>query len=1006
MFNRASIRRLALAATVLVLALPTRVFAQTGTITGTVTDVATKQPIAEARVVLPGTAFETQTSKSGEFRFTNVRPGPITIGAFRLGFKAVSDTVRVVAGQTVTVNLKMNASLVNLSEVVVTGTAGNQERKAQAALVASVSAADVIKDAPITSVANLLQSRVPGVALSSQSGTAGTATTIRIRGASSINLSNQPLIFIDGVRINEGTVASGQSGQVYDRMNDINPDEIESIEVVKGPAAATLYGADASAGVIQIITKKGRPGSNSFQQSVRIESGTEDRNYTPPDNYALCSASSVATTSTNPLCRGQAVGTLVHDNPLMRVGAFRTGTDLTLGWSARGGGQNYGYNLTYGSQNTKGVFGNNQYDRYNVRTNFNYVPNSKLTIDAGVGLTQSKTQLPDNDNNIFGWLGGALLGNPLTRNDIPGVASNDGWYGFNRHYNAINSIDHTLLTHRVTTNITANYLPLPWFSNRFTLGMDFASDEQKTFYPKNDSTWYGGARDGGDNFVTNRGAERYTFDYLGNVRKEFGTQYEANLSFGLQVISTRNQFLGAEGLGYVTNANSSVTSAATTSATGGFTEQRQFGYLTQLQLGMDNKRFLQLGVRIDKNSSFGTTAPAFVLPKIGFSWAISEEKFFERYTKYVNTFRARAAYGTTGRSPNPGDALTTLNTAPYNLTGTTSAGAVPGNPGNANLKPEKGTEFEAGLDAGFFDNRVSAELTYFVKKTNDLIIARPIPPSLGFATNPLANIGNVENRGIELALNINAIRRRNVQWDVRAGINTLHNELTSLGGLSPFPLGGAGRALVGQQLGVFVSKKIQSIDVAAGTVTVADTLTPMGNLFPTLEWNLTNTVTLFKNLRLSALLDSKRDFLVQNFTAYFRETQLVRSQDRVDVTKLSAYERLRRYGDLTPGHRAFVTKSGASESVSNVIDAFLEQGDFTRLREVSATYTLPTAWVKGLGQMVQGVSITFAMQNVKLWTNYTGADPEVNAQAGAFSRQDFLTLPNPKKTILRANFTF
>jgi hypothetical protein len=421
---------------------------------------------------------------------------------------------------------------------------------------------------------------------------------------------------------------------------------------------------------------------------------------------------------------------------------------------------------------------------------------------------------------------------------------------------------------------------------------------------------------------------------------------------------------------------------------------------------MDNKRFLQLGVRIDKNSSFGTTAPAFVLPKVGFSWAISEEKFFERYTKYVNTFRARAAYGTTGRSPNPGDALTTLAAAPFNIVGTTFAGAVPGNPGNAALKPEKGTEFEAGLDAGFFDNRVSAELTYFVKKTNDLIIAKPIPPSLGFKSNPLANIGNIENRGLELALNINAIRRRNVQWDVRAGINTLHNELTSLGGLSPFPLGGAGRALVGQQLGVFVSKKIQSIDVANNKVIVADTLTPMGNLFPTLEWNLTNTVTLFKNLRLSALLDSKRDFLVQNFTAYFRETQLVRSQDRVDVTKLSAYERLRRYGNLTPGQPAFVTITGKSESVSNVIDGFLEQGDFTRLREISATYTLPSSWVKGLGQAVQGVSITFAMQNVKLWTNYTGPDPEVNSQTGAFSRQDFLTLPNPKKTIIRANFTF
>jgi TonB-linked SusC/RagA family outer membrane protein len=984
---------------------PSVVLAQTGTIVGTITDVATKQPIAEARVVLPGTAFETQTTKAGEFRFANVRPGAIVVGVFRLGFKAVSDTVSVVAGQTVTVDLKMNASLVNLSEVVVTGTAGNQERKAQAALVASVSVADVIKDAPITSVSNLLQSRVAGVALSAQSGTAGTGTTIRIRGASSINLSNQPLLFIDGVRIVEGQVSAGAGGQVYDRLNDINPEEIESIEVVKGPAAATLYGADASAGVIQIITKKGRAGSNTFQQTVRIEAGVADRNWTPPENYGICTTALVASTSTNPLCRGQPVGALIHDNPLMRVGAFRTGTDRTLAWSARGGGQNYGYNLSFGSQNTLGVFANNQYDRYNVRTNFNYVPNSTLTIDAGVGLTQSKTQLPDNDNNTYGWLGGGLLGNPLSRTDAIGPA-NDGWYGFNRHYNAISSIDRSLLTHRVTSNITANYVPVSWFSSRVTLGMDFAQDEQRLFYPKNDSTWYGGATDGGSLTSTARGVERYTFDYLGNVRRELGTRIEANLSFGLQVISTRADSTTATALGFVTNANNSASSGAVTTGGGGFVEQRQFGYLTQLQLGMENKRFLQLGVRIDKNSSFGTTAPAFVLPKVGVSWAVSEEKFFERYQRFVNTLRVRAAWGTTGRSPAPGNALTTLVALPYNLTGTTTAGAIPGNPGNAKLKAERGTEFEAGLDAGFFDNRLSAELTYFNKTTSDLIIARPIPPSLGFNANPLANIGTVVNRGVELSLNINAIRRRNVQWDVRAGINTLHNELTSLGGLSPFPLGGAGRTLVGQQLGVFVSKKIQSIDVANNKVIVADTLTPMGNLFPTLEWNLTNTVTLFKNLRLSALLDSKRDFLVQNNTAYFRETQLVRARERVDVTYLSAYERLRRYGDLTPGRPAFVTITGKSESVSNVIDAFLEQGDFTRLREVSATYTLPSTWVKGLGQSVQGVSVTFAMQNVNLWTNYSGADPEVNAQAGAFSRQDFLTLPNPKKTVFRVNFTF
>lgn len=1008
MFHRAIIRRLAVIAAVLLVALPSRaLFAQTGTISGKVTDAATALPVADARVVIAGTTFEAQTNKDGDYRLTNVKPGRTGVSVFRLGYKASRDSVMVVAGQTATLNIKMAQSVINLSEVVVTGTAGNQERKAQAALVASVKAADIIKDAPITSVANLLQSRVPGVALSSQSGTAGTATTIRIRGASSINLSNQPLLFIDGVRINEGQIGSGQSGQAFDRMNDINPEEIESIEVVKGPAAATLYGADASAGVIQIITKKGRAGSSSFQQNLRLEVGSSElANYTPPDNYGACTAALVLSSSVNPLCRNKTVGTLVSDNPLERVGAFRKGDNRVVNWSARGGGQNYGYNLSYGSDNTSGTLPNNRYNRYNVRTNVNYVANSKLNVDVGLGLTQSTIDLPDNDNNIFGWLGGGLLGSPLTRSDAANAPlTQDGWYS-GRHYNAINSIQRRLLTKRVTTSVTANYTPTSWFTNRLTGGMDYANDDQRSFFPKNDSLWYGGLTDGGSNASTSRGAERYTFDYLGNMKKGWGADWETNLSFGLQVISSRNNLLSATGIGFVTNSNNSVGSAATTTGGGGFTEQRQFGYLSQLQIGNQNKRFLQVGVRIDKNSSFGTAAPAFVLPKIGGSWAISEEDFFQPMAGIVNTLRLRAAYGTTGRSPNPGDALNTLVAAPFNIIGSTSAGAIPGNPGNGDLKPERGTEFEAGLDAGFFDNRVSAELTYFKKTTKDLIIAKPVPPSLGYSSNPLANIGSVLNSGLELALNISALNTQNVRWDIRAGANTLHNELTSLGTVLPFALGGVGRTIVGQQLGVPVSKRIENINTTTNVVTVSDTLAPMGNLFPTLEWNLSNTVTLFKNLRVSALLDAKRDFMVYNNTAFFRETQLVRSNLRLDPTVLSATERLRRYGNPTSGQPAFVTNKGNAATVNDVRDAFLERGDFVKLREISATYTLPSSLARKMNGIVDGASVTFAMQNVKIWTDYSGPDPEVNAQTGAFSREDFLTLPNPRKTVLRFNFTF
>ncbi|MBK6487683.1 MAG: SusC/RagA family TonB-linked outer membrane protein [Gemmatimonadetes bacterium] len=995
-------RTMRVVVTSLAFALPTSaLLAQSGTIAGKVTDAATQEPIGNAQVMVVGTAFGAQTSVLGDYRLINVRPGQNIVSVVRLGYRQVTDTVDVAAGQTLTLNFAMSQSVVNLSQVVVTGTAGNQERKAQAALVASVSAGDLIKEMPITSVSSLLQSRVPGVALNSQSGSAGTATQIRIRGASSINLSNQPLLFIDGVRINEGQTNSGQSGQQFDRMNDINPDDIESIEVVKGPAAATLYGADASAGVIQIITKKGRAGSNSFNQDVSYSYGTADANYTPPDNYGLCTASDVAATSANPLCRGQAVGTLVHDNPLQRYGAFRTGQERTLSWGGRGGGQNYGYNLGFGSNTVEGTLPNNAFNRYNVRTSANYVANSKLTVDAGVSLTQSKTDLPDNDNNIYGWLGGGLLGSPVGgngRNDT-GLAAADGFYGFNRKYNAIRSIEHQLLSHRVTSNITANYLPVSWFTNRFTLGMDYIGDNQKSFYPKNDSSWYGGALNTGQNARTDRNAERYTFDYLGNMRREWGSTWETNLSFGLQVISTRNTNLNVTGLGLVTNSNNSVGSAATISGGGGFTEQRQYGYLGQLQIGNQNKRFIQLGLRVDRNSSFGESSPSFVLPKIGGTWTVSEESFFEPLLGVIPSLRVRAAYGTTGRSPNPGDALTTLVASAYNITGATGAGAIPGNPGNADLNPERGTEFEAGIDASFFQERVSAELTYFKKTTDDLIIARPIPPSLGFNANPLANIGSVENSGLELAVNINAINRRNVRWDVRAGANTLKNELTSLGTVLPFALGGAGRTIVGQQLGVFVSKKIQSIDVANNKVIVSDTLYPMGNLWPAMEWNLTNTVTLFKNFRVNALLDAKRDFLVQNFTAFFRETQLPRAQERIDVNFLSAEERLRRYGP-------FVQLNGAASTVNDVIDAYLEQGDFIRLRELSGTFTVPRTMLGAGSRFLQGAAVTLAFQNVALWSDYSGPDPEVNSQTGAFSRQDFLTVPNPKRTILRVNFNF
>jgi len=278
--------------------------AQNATLVGKVTDAASGAPIGGASVLIGGTTLVGVTNDAGEYIIANIRPALVTVSVQRIGYQAKGDTVRLAAGARVTKDFTMSATVSRLSEVVVTGVTGDTRRAAQAAVVATISASDIVRNAPISNVNELLQSRLPGVSVNAASGSVGTSRSIRIRGASSISLSNQPLIFIDGIRVSEAQNSLNVGGQISDRLNDLNPDDIESIEVVKGPAAATLYGADASAGVIQIITKKGKLGASTFEQNLRFDVATIDQNFTPPDNFGRCTAATVAATSLNPLCRG------------------------------------------------------------------------------------------------------------------------------------------------------------------------------------------------------------------------------------------------------------------------------------------------------------------------------------------------------------------------------------------------------------------------------------------------------------------------------------------------------------------------------------------------------------------------------------------------------------------------------------------------------------------------------------------------------------------------------
>ncbi len=998
-----------------------------GSITGTVTEAGTGRAIADVRVLVTGTTLQGVTDADGKYRISNVPVGQRRLEARRIGYKVGERTLAISAGAEAKADFSLGISAVTLEEIVVSGTVGDQTRKAQGATVGDVKVSDLMKVAPVRTIEQALQSTSPGVSVTQASGTSGGYTAIRIRGPASLSLSNDPLIYVDGVRITSSTAnLFFTGGQATGRLSELNPQDFESVEIVKGPAAATLYGADASAGVIQIFTKKGRQGSR-FTQSYTIDLGKLEPNFTPPTNYAFCTVALARPTSLNPLCRGvdttTAVGgvtkTLVHDNPLVREAAFRNGSSTDIQWTGRGGGQNFGYyaSLNYGNEN--GTTTNNSFDRRSGRLNFNWTPTPKLSLDAGAGLHLNYFSLPDNDNNVYGYLGGGLLGSPLTRTDD--ASGNNGWFGSQRDVAAIRAIENQQQTHRTIASATASYVPVPWWTSRMIAGLDWLRDETRRFLPKNARGSYQGLSNTGDISERRQGEERYTLDFVSSVRRNTGPDVTHNVSVGFQILSRRAENIFATGQGLTVNANNVVSAASSKSAGQGFVEQRQVGFLGQYQTSWKDRAFATLGARMDANSSFGDQGEWFFLPKVGLSYVLSEEAFWRDNVPFVNTFRLRGAWGQTGRSPDPGASLTTLAPAPYVLAGASQPGAIPQNPGNDSLRAERGVEIEGGFDAGFLDDRASLEVTYFNKTSKDLLLQRPLPPSLGFTDNPFVNIGELKNKGFEIAVTGQPIQMDQLTWDVRVGFSTLDSKITSMGdsakGTLVAPFGTLNRFEKGLEPGAFVGLRIRSITENATTcggvtratpqpcVLVANNFERIGPVLPTREASISNSITIMKNFRLFGLVDWKGGNYLYNLTDFFRETQLVRSNRRLDTLVLSRYERLRRYGNPTAGQPAFVRENGTSATVNEVRDAYVQPAGFLKLREVSLSYDLPTPYANYL--RAQAATITLSGRNLKTWTDYEGFDPElISGATNNFARSDFLTIPQTRQMSVRLNLNF
>ena len=1003
--------------------------AQTGaTITGRVIDRTSQRPLEAAQVRVIGTSRGAQTDAQGVYRITGVTAGVVQVVAQRIGYAPVPRSVSVPAVGSVTVDFTLVTSATQLDQVVVTATGETQRKRETGNAIASIDTSSLTL-AATNNFSDVLAARAPGVSVVTSGGTTGGGSRIRIRGSNSISLSNDPLLIIDGVRIDNNSSSSslGVGGQAPSRFNDINPDEVESIEIIKGPAAAALYGTAASNGVIQVTTKKGRAGKTRWD--ALFEGGSSRDINTYPANYLAFGKTTSGAFTRNCNIDLQArnlctVDSVVTNRPLANANPFRNGNRRQIGLSASGGGDAATYFLSGEYSREQGVYDINHSQQLNLRTNIRAQLSKDLDAAASVGYVNSDLRLPQNDNNLLGVISAGLLGTAFdcsTKRSYPTLCGNDTTsrgYTSGQIPQEIYAINTRQQIQRFIGSLTSNYQPLRWLTFTGTVGADVNNRfDNETVPPEQiflSTTTREGSRSANRAVISNytanlNGTGTYSITPTLQSTTSFGGQYNQELfrrtdAFGAKLLGGVNSLSG-------TNARFAVNEVNT--------DVRTVGYYGREQLAWRDKMFLTGALRTDRNSAFGQNFSNIVYPSLSASWVIGEESFFPKSLKQISLLRLRSAYGVSGQKPGFRAADFFYNPVAVNVAGVDVPGFTIGGPGNQSLKPERSAEIEGGFDIGLLEDRISVEYTAYDKRTTDALVQALLAPSLGLGNSRFLNLGQVRNRGQEVGIRAAIIARDAVKFDLSANLAFTANRLDDLGrdpqgnpipqifqGFSStqvirnfVPLGAYFQRPIktfGDLNGDGVVSRVNCVGqpvVAGGPaceITLGDTAEVLGSPFPTREINFSPALTLFRNVRLSALIDHRGGHKLFNNTRSFRCSNggFQNCADAADRKLSSASNQAAILGALMG------TQAG-----------YIEDATFTKLREIAVTVNAPSSMARRV--RAGAASLTVAGRNLKTWTDYSGFDPEVNAIAGGnFTSADFLTQPNIRYFTARLNLTF
>lgn len=995
---------------------------QTGLITGTVIDRATQRPIGDAQVVIVGTQQIGRTGEDGRFRIAGVPSGTYQLRAIRIGYASLVQPVTVVGGSATPTQFSLATAAVKLDEVVTTAT-GQGERRRETGNAISTVQPTAQENAVSVNVSQVLTGRVPGVDVASPGGTLGSSPRLRIRGASSVSLSNDPLIVIDGIRVNSsvGSITSfiGVGGQTPSRLNDIDPENIESYEILKGPAAAALYGTAAANGVIQIRTKRGISGKTRWNGFA--EGGILNDVTTYPANYAQIGTTTAGLRTTACLLDSQTRGlctpnkdSLVFYNPLVQETPFIQGHRGTYGLSATGGSDVSSYYVSGDFDREQGVIYSSQDQRANFRANLNTQLRPNWTLQVGSGYTADHLRLPQNDNNVLGVVGSGILGGAFDcRPAAPcgtGVNADTISHGYvnGQTPQALYAINTRQDIQRFVNTANSNVQLLPWLNAVGVAGLDFTLRHDNELVPPNQVNF--GSLPQGNR--TSSPFQIFNYTANGGLSATWHATDRLIATTGGGVQFNKELFRGTNAFGAnLLGGTSSLSGTSARFAVGEVnTDNKTLGGYVQEQVAFADRIFVNAALRTDNNSAFGQNFGFIQYPSVSASWVVNDEGFFPKQN-ILSSLRLRSAYGQSGQRPNFRDAITFFNEQTVTVNGTDVPGIVVGGTGNINLRPERSNEVEFGFDAGFFNQRASLEVTHYEKHTSDLLIAVPLPGSLGLTTTQFQNLGRSANRGWEYQLTTNVFSATPAKLDFTITGATNDNKLVTLGKLpngSPVPpiLLGDQQHRSGYPIGGYWQRPVSFQDlnhdgiisrvncpgqtqIAGGPaceLTVGDTNVYLGNPLPTHQFSFSPRLTVLRWFQVSALFDHKGGFKLFNNTHRFH-CSFHTCQEAFDPN-------------------TSLLNQAANLAISYGTDApYIEDATFTKFRELSFTFTAPEGLARAF--RTQGLSLIIAGRNLHTWTKYTGFDPEVNSTPGLnFNTSDFLTLPPDRSWNARVNITW